>query len=145
MCWTTKSSRLRPDALIQGLNLLILTDVMITSPTAPSHVSAAATTALATAALGERTKTSKYRRLAAEEKVRFVPFVLESFGAVGAQAARVIASLSSHLDRSLAHDTVIIPLHSFKHWAYRVLSVALQRGNARAVECAARAGHARSV
>ena len=77
---------------------------------------------LVAARAAEAKKLRTYSAECAHHGWRMVPFALESYGAKGSQADRLLQQLSAHsLDRSP---------ESFLAHADRVLSVALQVGNA---------------
>lgn len=68
-------------------------------------------------------KHRKYDRECAKRGWKMVPFVLESYGAAGLEARRLLLRMSAH---SLERSPQDFLLH-----AERVLPVALQSGNAR--------------
>ncbi|MFN7881575.1 MAG: hypothetical protein ACK5PF_00960, partial [bacterium] len=133
--------RQRPDIRVSGVaDLDFLSDVMITTPTASSHVATAATTSLAAAAKGERSKESKYASFAATEHTPFHAFVLESFGAFGPAAVKVLHSIVSHHSHSQHANSFPLLSFNFSRWAHSVIAIALQRGNSALVHTALRAG-----
>ena len=113
---------------------------MITTPTAASLVATAASTRLAAAAKGERSKQAKYAPFAEAENTTFDAFVLESFGAFGRAAVKVLRAIVTH--HSHAQHASSFPLLSFNfsRWAHSVIAIALQRGNSALVDTALRTG-----
>jgi hypothetical protein len=139
--YARRATRLRPDARITGLDGVdFLTDVMVTTPSAPSHAVAAAATPLATASKGDAVKSRKYADFSASEHVPFHPFVLEAYGALGIGAQRVLSLIAQHATANRLSSP--IAAHSFSpwHWLAAAISFAVQRGNARGLEAAARRG-----
>jgi hypothetical protein len=124
--------RQRPDALFSGLRLNLLTDVAIATPTAPSHAKRSAGTTLAAAKKIEKAKITKYSAYATREECELVPFVLESYGAWGTEAERVIGKLSDMVRRFSDIDDGGDQMvqQRFMNDCRRNISVALQRGNA---------------
>ena len=104
-----------------------LIDVTVARPTTLTQLNASArvnptTVPLAAACDAEQIKHKKYDEECAHHGWKLVPFALESYGALGTSARQLLERMSAHCtDRSpsefLAHAT-------------RVLSVALQSGNA---------------
>src|SRR6185437_1795210 len=93
-------NRLRPDlrTVLDGTSLLL--DVSIVHPFAPSLLPFTASP-LGAARQRELEKLRKYDRLALDEGASFVPFVLESTGALGESAQRFVQLLAS---RALAGE-----------------------------------------
>jgi hypothetical protein len=120
-----KEERKRPDLKLQFLRARVFVDVAVTHPPSESYRNAAARINLAAAAHTEVTKHSRYDAFAAREHGRFIPFILESFGAFGKECRTLINSLA----REAEHARVMTQ-REFKGYAYRTLSVDLQRGNA---------------
>ena len=119
------SERLRPDLDITFPDQSFMVDVAVTHPTAPSRQQA---TPLAAASHVEHTKSAKYNALARRRATTFLPFVMESYGAYGAQAEQVLKILSSKAKNSVI--TLPSGVGSFAEYAARTLSLALQKGNA---------------
>ncbi len=74
----------------------------------------------------EQAKVAKYSKLAADENATFIPFVMESYGAMGAEARAYLREL-----RKLAVDNSDMALISYLP---QRLAVALQKGNARVIQ-----------
>jgi len=130
--YANRDDRLRPDARLSAPSLDLITDVQVTTPSAPSLADAAASQRLSAASIRETAKSTKYREYAETEGVQFIPFVLEAFGAFGKQSQRILQRISEHYaesDRWASSDADF----SFDFWAAAVISVALQRGNAEAL------------
>ena len=92
-------TRLRPDLeiIVSGRSLLV--DVAVVHPAAPGRKSV---TALAATRDIERNKEAKYRNVALGRGVKFLAFVVESYGALGNQAEEVLRLLNSTLNHSPA-------------------------------------------
>ena len=111
--------------LIRGDERLLI-DVTVVRPTAPTylHDSRLGVThrglALATAA--EQAKHTKYDTLCKERGWQMIPFAIETTGAVGTSAQRLLHKLASKVD-----DTSGL---TFIQQSYARLSVALQNANA---------------
>jgi hypothetical protein len=102
----------------------VLIDVSVTHPAAPSHVHLSSP-----AASRETDKNRKYRAAAAQQRARFIPFVMETHGAYGPSADRllsIIAEQEDHLGFRPAIFEEMLPTTHVKV----SLSTALQRGNA---------------
>lgn len=74
----------------------------------------------------EQIKTRKYDRYLEHTRVRCLPFVCEAFGAMGQEAQQVLTAIAAeaHYVNTTAYD-------AFRSHAVTVMSVAIQRGNAR--------------
>jgi hypothetical protein len=120
------SHSVRPDALVLCDGGVSLVDVSVTNPTAVSYSTKSAEHDLSAARAREKSKTVKYFDQAVSEHAHFVPFVLESFGAVGEQALNFIRALGSE---AVAHGRFSSET-SFANGMLRALSIALQKGNA---------------
>ena len=99
-------------------------DVRISHPSCVSYSADANTQPLHTALCGEAAKRRKYAELALREQLTLVPFVLESFGAMGPSASKFLDTLSQEAESSAWKA------EAFRRHARRVISFALQRGNA---------------
>ena len=79
-------------------------------------------------------KLKKYQPAFASHKegVSVIPFALETYGASDAGVARLISALTKHAEQLSNED----PLQ-FGVWAWHTVSVALQVGNALAIQSAA--------
>ena len=80
---------------------------------------------LAAANAAERKKFSRYLPLAKQFGATFLPFAVESFGAFGVSAVKVLKLL-----RQASNTFNSIPASSLGTYAAQVLAVGLQRGNA---------------
>jgi hypothetical protein len=116
----------RPDASFSGLDALTLVDVSVAHPAAPSALPAAAQRPRAAAQAREQAKDRKYAAMAQAEGAAFTPFVLETHGAMGKRAGLFLDQLAAHWSASGGGDP-----RPFRERAARVLSLALQCGNAR--------------
>jgi hypothetical protein len=123
--------RRRPDLDVSLGAKRFLVDVTVRHPCSKSRAVRGSRARLAVAEHAERTKTAYHAAAtaAARPKAAFVPFVLETFGGVGKQAAEFIKQVLE-----LAGDLAYV-------WAPKeivyglphALAVTLQRGNAKAV------------
>ena len=116
------------DLLLVRNNVRQLIDVTVVRPTTltllsrGSHNGGSHIVPLVAATQAEKHKHEKYDSECARHGWKLVPFALESLGAVGSEATRLLASMSSHsTDKSP---------DAFLQHAHRMLSVALQTGNA---------------
>ena len=106
-------------------NKLLLVDVSISHPTAPSHVAKSAVNALAVADAAAARKVAKYRAMAAAQGAEFVPFACESFGGMAKQAAEFMqrmVKLSKDQQHLWQPREVVYGLE-------RAVALAIQRGN----------------
>jgi hypothetical protein len=128
-----KDERKRPDIVFHHLRVSgritqTVCDVGITAPFSDTHVQrhASATKPLEAAAAMERDKVKHYTHHICDEKQQeFIPFIMESSGALGRSAANIIDLLCKRYTGFDDDDKAF-----FKTHCYIVLSVALQRGNA---------------
>ena len=109
---------------------MLVADIMVTNPVAPSYRDNAANNAGATAKRGETVKRGRahYKKLVSAG-VKFAPFVIEAFGRWGAAAEKL-------LDDMAAHGKATRPgfdVRTFKTRCKLRVSVAVQRCNAMAV------------
>jgi hypothetical protein len=119
----------RPDLLIptmgeDGRNLLV--DITIGHPTCPSYVTQAAHTRHYTLNELHRRKNVKYLQRCTEINSSFMPLAFESFGAVSADTAMLIAKLVSK-----AADLSNIPYSVLLSYWRKRISTTLQVQNAR--------------
>jgi len=129
--------RLRPDILFQAGAASVLSDVAVTTPTVASKVERAARVPLFAAAAA-----TKYAAVAERLGCRFVPFVLESFGAIGAGANQLIRFLALQARRNgLDQVRLGFRTRQFTHFVRDLIAVELQRGNAMLVGHAERMGN----
>ena len=102
-----------------------MVDVAVTHPAAPSKTNAVP---LAAAKIVEHAKSEKYNDLARRHATTFLPFVMESYGAYGDRTEEILKIL-----RAKAKDSaMILPsgVGSYADYAAKLLSLALQKGNA---------------
>jgi hypothetical protein len=116
------------DLLLVRSNVRQLIDVTVVRPTTLTLLTRGSSTGgshivpLVAATQAEKHKHDKYDIECARHGWKLVPFALESLGAVGSEATRLLASMSSHsTDKSP---------EAFLQHAHRMLSIALQTGNA---------------
>ena len=128
-------SGLRPDLKIYGNNVEYLTDVCITTPSVASLCVNSAKVPKCAARLYERRKERKYKNLAFNEGVRFVPFVVEAYGAFGNKAEELIGLFEAHR-MSQEHDFGLAPAAFFKGWAMATMAAAVQRAHSVLVDAA---------
>jgi hypothetical protein len=105
-------------------------DVSITHPAAQSYNTQAAnlTNPLFAAKQRERSKHVKYDAVASQDSARFIPLVLESYGAFGKEFDSFVSVLGS-----AAADFHGFGVREVSDWiaaAYRDIVVALHSGNA---------------
>ena len=116
----------RGDLLLLRGDERLLVDVTVVRPTAPTHLRnarlAVATKGLACAAAAERAKRAKYGALCAERGWKMCAFALESYGALGQSARKLLHTLASKADE--------VSAAAFLQHACASLSVALQAANA---------------
>ena len=113
-------------------------DVMVTSPVRANGITArAAATQLATATFEERNKANERRRAHADaDHQRFVPFVIETYGAIGNEASRTIKAIADHAAEVLR----ISPLHARQQLRH-LIATHTQLGNASAITVAINNAH----
>ena len=125
--------RRRPDLDVSLGAKRFLVDVTVRHPCSKSRADRGSRARLAVAEHAERTKTAYHAAAtaAARPKAAFVPFVLETFGGVGKQAAEFIKQvleLAGDLAYVWAPKEIV---YGLPHAC--ALAVTLQRGNAKAV------------
>ena len=136
--------RLRPDLLFDGAGLSILSDVAMTTPTtATAMKNGSTTTPLTAASLMETYKHNKYDKLAAEQRLKLVPFVLESYGGWGKAAHELIKQLAQ-VGVALTGGGTLTEREAITT-AIRTLSIALVQGNARTISFSNQLSRARKV
>lgn len=112
------------DILLLKHNLKIYVDVSVVRSTSPSKITKGRTDVpLAAATYRARDKHRKYDRICEVNGYTNIPFVLESNGGLSHEAAKLLRLLS-------LHSADISPREWLAH-AHKVISVVLQRGNAR--------------
>ena len=102
-------------------------DLSVTTPSAASFYHSASTTKLVAATRREAHKINKYASFMRHEEGKFIPFVMESYGAFGTRCREVIGILARHAVR-IRHDQWACEA-DFKRMAFRRMAFALQRGN----------------
>ena len=117
---------IRPDIHIMFPTTKILVDVTVVHPSRPtfaprSHVP------LFAALARERDKTTKFKELSQREQAQFVPFALESFGAWGRGATKLISDIAS---LALESKSVAMTCEDVRGEMIRTIAIALQAGNA---------------
>ena len=101
-----------------------IVDVVVRHPACPSYAGRAARESGSAAMLAEREKRHDFDKFADGAQYGFRPFAAESYGCLGAEAIdfmRVLGDLASAGGR--------ISKSAFMTRAYKVISVALQKGN----------------
>jgi hypothetical protein len=113
----------RGDLLLVRHNTRLLVDVTVRRPTGATELRRhSAAVPLATAAAAEKLKHAKYDDACKREGLAMVPFALESYGAKGKQAQKLLLKLADASEELSAA--------AFLRHASASLSVALQCGNA---------------
>jgi hypothetical protein len=122
-------SRIRPDLQIVFPNQHILTDVVISHPTCPSHIVAASAKQLATAEQAAVTKHTTYDQLAVEQQARFLPFSVETMGGMSKEAVELVEQIGL-----ACRDHLTLATHeSIARGVRASVACAIQRGNAMTV------------
>ena len=98
-------------------------DVSVIYPAAKSHARTLPVEQGAAAAKREKEKIEKYERIATRNGYIFVPFVFESYGALGSHADKFI--------RDLSHSSNSTRAGSQTQYFKQRLIIALYRGNAK--------------
>ena len=114
----------RLDIVVHLPNKTLGIDVSVCNPTVPSVVEECSKRALAAVSTREREKASKYKGITEQ----FLSFAVDSYGAFGEQAKKVIEEL---------HDNCESSRHRPKAYTRRRLAIVLQRGNAALYRAAA--------
>jgi hypothetical protein len=109
----------RPDIHAFFADDRVMIDVCVAHPSAPSRLGLSAGTALR---YREAEKKRAYDGLAASAECRFVPFAMESFGALGPSAIGFLRTLVSYAKESYLPFSLASGISS--------LAVILQKGNA---------------
>ena len=78
--------------MVPGLS--VLTDVVVSHPLAPSHLSAASSRPLTTANRAALRKHNKYKQLADTQHAHFLPFSVETTGGMTEDAEQLVDQLS---------------------------------------------------
>ena len=122
-------TRKRPDLDLDLFDFSAYCDVAIVHPLSKSHV-ARAQIPLGAAEFREAEKRKKFQHISQLEKSHFYPFVLETLGAIGNAAQKVLGMLAT--------GARYVPVQfrgpsGFRLHLVSALSIALQRGNAMAI------------
>src|SRR6185312_13001076 len=115
---------IRPDAIVVSSLSKYMIDVSIVNPTSPSYVTTAAAMKKGTPEYREKWKREKYGTLPESQGCVFVPFVLDSYGAMGKEASDFLLELS----RSVS--VIESKQREFMSFCICAISFALQQGNA---------------
>lgn len=116
---------IRPDIHIVFPSTKFLVDVSVVHPAAPTYAPRSHIP-LFSALCRERDKTTKFAKLASEEKAQFVPFVLETFGGWGRQATKLISDIAS---LAVESKSISVTGDDVRGDMVRVIAIALQAGN----------------
>jgi hypothetical protein len=117
---------LRPDGIIHFPAATVYIDVSVLHPTAAAHATVASKGQLKCAVIREQAKVNKYSRLAAADHASIVPAVMETYGGIGSRFGKLLRRLAK-----AAADYNGMEYGAFLKRAYTLLSVCLQKGNAR--------------
>jgi hypothetical protein len=127
----------RPDLHIVIAPRSILTDVVVSHPSAPSHVDTARNRRLAVADHAAAVKRAKYTEVAHTQTADFLPFSVETHGGMAQGAEELIDQLAA-----ACKDHLILPSgNQFANHVRSSIAIAIQRGNALAIQ----AGYSRAV
>jgi len=121
----TEESRTRPDLQILLPGQHYLSDVKVTHPLCPSHVSRYWRKQLGSANAGEVEKTKKYSALADQCKAEFIPFVVEPHGGFSKKSEQLLSNI---ILASVEHQSLWSP-EEIKTELYGTIAIAVQRGN----------------
>ena len=105
-----------------------LVDVQIASPCTPTLRDRASRRTLYAASMRERSKTRRYEAITARLRAHFVPFLMETTGALGNKASAYLRVLAS---RIALNPGVVRPALHIRVELAAELSIAVARGNAR--------------
>jgi hypothetical protein len=116
---------LRPDALVFTPDATYMLDVSVIHPSTAEGLRAHSDRyALAAAKSREAVKVDKYSELAARLHMVFIPFVVESLGAIGECAERFLNTLAARYASYYGDEPF-----AFKTYSRRRIVMALARGN----------------
>ena len=119
----------RPDLHIVVPDASLLTDVVVSHPLAPSHLSAASGKPLTTANQAAARKLLKYKQLADDQQAAFLPFSVETTGGMAEDAEELISQLTV-----TCKDHLTLPsARPFANSIRSSIAIAIQRGNAIAI------------
>lgn len=113
-----KKDQKRADVRVETMKGPVLVDVAVVNPTTATARRRAAVEALSEVKVRERNKRAKYNR---RDDPLFVPFVVDAYGAMGAEAAKFVRWVHEE------DDSISMSQRLF---AERILAMVLQRGNA---------------
>ena len=123
-----ESDGLRPDLQLLLDARSILSDIVISHPTAPSHV-ARAQQQLAVAEHAATLKTRKYAALALKQRAAFIPFSMETYGGMSKHARELIDVIVQY---AVDHQ-VLFSKQEIRTRLVGIIAIAVQRGNALAI------------
>jgi hypothetical protein len=115
---------IRPDAIVVSSLNKYMIDVSIVNPTSPTYVATEASMKKGTPECREKWKKDKYGSLPESQGCIFVPFVLDSYGAMGEEASHFLVALSRLVS---VHES---KQREFMNFCICAISFALQQGNA---------------
>jgi hypothetical protein len=134
--------RLVPDALCVGWSddgTDCCVDLSVTHPCARTWIQRAAGAPLHAAAEREKKKRNKYNQACASQGLSFAPFVLETYGALGAEAQKIVKAAVAKIALKLPDDHFSrLAIRSWTATSFRAhflqrISISLQRGNSKAI------------
>ena len=135
-----RASRLRPDLLIEGPDVNVLADVVVTTPTAATYLKAgSARHGLKAAQINAQRKTQKYGEMARFEHRDLYPVAIESFGGMD-EKARALINLIADRAAEFGGGGLHQRAETYAH-IHAVIATAVVKGNTRLAEAAIR--HAR--
>jgi len=103
---------------------VVIVDVVVTHPAAPSYYDAASQSNGSAAENAAKRKKREFQRFADGAQYDFVPFAVESFGRLGEDARRFLSDFGN-----TAAQRGCVSKSGFIKTAHRELSCTLQRGN----------------
>lgn len=125
-----ESSRIRPDISVFLDDKQILVDVSVVHPTAASYINKAVIKPLAATSQRAAHKRRKYQQLCNAQRAHFVPFLVESYGGLSADAVEFINRITAFSNSIASQQQNALPLSG--HCVLADIAIAIQRGNARA-------------
>jgi hypothetical protein len=134
----------RPDLVLTGGNPPVLhIDVTVVHPAAASHVAGAARRARDTVKKAEQQKEKESKEWAEHVGVRFLAFGIETYGALGPQALRVVDHIARAAAALPSRPAFVDadPATRVRNELLNRVSIELQRGNARVIQEAIRYAH----
>ena len=130
-------SRKKPDLKLFIDNTVTLADITVRHPTAVSHLSTSASAPLATLKAAEREKTRKYCQMAKENNAKFIPFAVETYGAIGDGARELIRLIAN----AAYNSSAVYSAKTIEQGLLSAVAIAVQRGNAIVINEAMRTYH----